>query len=265
MSWRAQVVQRVPRGALVRLNRHPELKRMMARLGDAGGPRGIQRVELPAGPCKGATMTLDFATTERNLWLGTYEPWVAATLARALRPDSRVWDVGAHIGYYLIFAGRFSGGGHLAIEADPANVDRLTTHLRDNSVEAEVMPVAVGRTNGTLRFRAFGNSALSRAESDGDLEVPMVSLDSLLDNHTPPTLVIMDIEGGEQEALQGARRLLGQIRPMLLVELHGRKGLAAYEQLEAEGYRIDAPEEDVRSLLTSTTRHARTHVLATPS
>ena len=51
----------------------------------------------------------------------------------------------------------------------------------------------------------------------------------------------MDIEGGEAAALRGARRLLRQVRPILLLELHKAQGAEAggvFEELQQTGYEI---------------------------
>ncbi len=49
----------------------------------------------------------------------------------------------------------------------------------------------------------------------------------------------MDIEGGEVLALPGMRRVLGEARPLLLMELHGPESChAAWETLTAAGYQI---------------------------
>jgi FkbM family methyltransferase len=265
MSLRSSIVQQVPSNLLVWVNRHPKLKKILRAAGESGTPKGVQEVELPTGPCRGAHMTLDFDSTERHIWLGTYEPWVEKVLPTVLAPDSVVWDVGAHMGYYLIFASRYSNAELLAIEADPANILRLRKHLSDNGVRVEVLEAAVSNNVGTMRFDSYDNGALSRISDEGDLEISAVTLDAVLEGHPAPSVVIMDIEGAEDHALHGAVRLLSEIRPTFMIELHGEPGLAAYRQLEAAGYQITSAEGgDIAALLTSTARHARTHILAVP-
>jgi hypothetical protein len=46
-----------------------------------------------------------------------------------------------------------------------------------------------------------------------------VSIDTV--ELTPPNLIKMDIEGGESEALAGARAILAHHRPIVLVAFHG--------------------------------------------
>jgi hypothetical protein len=56
-------------------------------------------------------------------------------------------------------------------------------------------------------------------EQAGALLVPVVSLDTI--DLAPADLIKMDIEGGESQALAGARTLLTRHRPIVLVALHG--------------------------------------------
>lgn len=54
-----------------------------------------------------------------------------------------------------------------------------------------------------------------------------------------PQAVKMDIEGGEILAIPGMRRLLAQVQPVLLLELHGETAAqTCWQELKATGYRI---------------------------
>lgn len=79
-----------------------------------------------------------------------------------------------------------------------------------------------------------------------ELLVPTVTLDQLLDATFPPELVKIDVEGAELLVLDGAERLLREVRPMLLVEVAEQNVDAATERLRRAGYRIhdaSAPEK----------------------
>lgn len=246
MSVRDAVVARVPRRLLVAIDRHPRVKRVLRTLGERGGRSGggLREVVLPTGPLAGTTMTLDFSTDEKRLHAGAYEPWVHDVLRRNLGAEDLLWDVGAHIGYYVLWAATVSPRRHVALEPDPATLERLRGHL--HGADVEVLPVAAGASPGTARFDSSATQSLvSRMSDTGSVEVPVVTLDSLLEGREPPTLVLMDIEGFEADALAGAPRLLHEVRPAWLVELHGGGGLRAYEALRAAGY-------DVRTSNTKT-------------
>jgi hypothetical protein len=83
---------------------------------------------------------------------------------------------------------------------------------------------------------------------DDRLLVPVISLDSI--TLGPPDVIKMDIEGGESEALSGARRLLFKYKPIVVLALHGlEQARFCPEFLRSCGYRIfdltDNPIEGV--------------------
>ena len=182
-------------------------------------------------------MMLDMGSDERRLVAGTYEPWVHGVLREVVRPGMSVWDIGAHVGYYVLAVAALSPSGqHLAVEPDPANIERLRANLRLNNVSAEIVEAAVTDYAGEVRFDTA--SELGRIRDDGGIAVRSVKLDDLLDGRSPPDLVMMDIEGGEAVAVPAALRLLEKIRPAWLVELHGAQGLVAQRTFVEHGYRV---------------------------
>ena len=99
-----------------------------------------------------------------------------------------MWDVGAHIGYYVITACALSPTGHhLAVEPDPANVQRLRHNLALNSLSVDVIETAVSDREQIVQFDS--NGALGRISESGDRTVTAVPLDTLLNEHVPPQLV----------------------------------------------------------------------------
>jgi hypothetical protein len=55
------------------------------------------------------------------------------------------------------------------------------------------------------------------------ISVPVLSLDNYLEiSAMRPNLVKIDVEGAELEVLRGARRMLIEARPVVLVEIHDR-------------------------------------------
>ena len=67
--------------------------------------------------------------------------------------------------------------------------------------------------------------------------VESVAVDDLALRHGPPTLVKLDVEGAEVHALDGARRLLSESKPIVVCELHGAEARAQVPTLLA-GYRL---------------------------
>ena len=107
----------------------------------------------------------------------------------------------------------------LAIEADPANFDRLRHWISSLDPEVgsriEALNVAVGAMRGQLHFRASGDETACLA-NDGDIVVNCIPIDELT-SEVKPTFIKMDIEGAELEALQGAEHVIRTHRPILSI------------------------------------------------
>ena len=55
----------------------------------------------------------------------------------------------------------------------------------------------------------------------GAIEVETTTLDALRATLPPPSFIKMDIEGAEHSALSGARALLREAGPAILLSMHG--------------------------------------------
>jgi FkbM family methyltransferase len=249
----------VPERALLVIDRYPRIRNLLRDALTEPPAAGLAERKIGRGPARGRSIQVDMASDERRLIAGTYEPWIHSLLPQVLRQGMSMWDVGAHIGYYVITACALSPTGHhLAVEPDPTNVERLRHNLALNNLNVEVIETAVSDRAQTVRFDS--NSALGHISQGGDRIVSAVPLDVLLNDHTPPELVMMDIEGAEGIVVPAATRLLDEVRPIWLIELHGGGGRAAYETLVAHGYSVQQSRPgDVDQLATM-----RYHALFTP-
>ena len=143
-----------------------------------------------------------------------------------LSPDECFVDCGAYNGdtikeFAVETNGRFRR--IIAFEADPDNFLRLKTGVAEQSQllgRVTIHQAAVGRTPGTLRFAATAGANAAVSES-GTTTVSCVSLDEVLGDETP-TMIKMDIEGSELDALNGAGRVIATHKPLLAVCLYHR-------------------------------------------
>ncbi len=100
-----------------------------------------------------------------------------------------------------------------AFEPDPSSFAKLrAASAADARITAK--QAAVGRTNGMIPFSAEGNASSSAGK--GCTEVECVALDSYLEGERP-TLIKMDIEGFEPEALAGACEIIRRDTPALAI------------------------------------------------
>jgi FkbM family methyltransferase len=135
----------------------------------------------------------------------------------AARSDEVFVDGGAFDGdtvaaFIEASSGRYA---HIAaIEADPKNAEALRARVA-NVKNVAVHEVALAARAGTLRFAASG-SASSAVARTGGIEVRAAAIDELFGGQ-PTTLIKLDIEGAELDALEGAKKVIARDRPVLAV------------------------------------------------
>ncbi len=164
---------------------------------------------------------------------GTYERALAECCIRWLDSSRDAIDVGAHVGFYsVLFAKLLSDRRVLAVEPVPANLRRFKRNLEINEVANRVLVfegVAGSKIGGT-RINVFeGIEEYSSVEppwhpaSKGaptmSVRVPESTIDVLVDTFSlEPGFVKIDVEGYEDNVLDGARRTLREARPIVLLE-----------------------------------------------
>jgi FkbM family methyltransferase len=239
------------------------LRRSFYRLGPVAGwirgglnraaPQGLTTIPVAAGALAGAQLLLDLQT-EKDYWLGTYEPELQAAISSLAQPGMVVYDIGANIGYVSLLLRRKVGekGQVYAFEPLPENLERLRTNLALNGLTSQVMVVAgaVVERSKPVRFLVGPSGGMGKVEGAAGRQgisyrdsilVDGISLDEFVyDSGNPtPDLIKMDIEGGEALAVKGMERLLHEARPVLLMELHGpRAAEVVWSALTGAGYRI---------------------------
>lgn len=166
----------------------------------------------------------------RHVFTPVYDEGAAASLRSYLREGMEAWNVGANIGVYALQLAHYVGaaGRVVAFEPNPEARAVLHRNVAFNALHArvEVVPSAVGSAPGTVDFYASGADGMGRAGRPNPrltktdrIEVPVTTLDTFAAARGRiPDLVMMDIEGWEIAALEGARALIGRTR--FIVELH---------------------------------------------
>jgi FkbM family methyltransferase len=139
-----------------------------------------------------------------------------------VRPGDLVFDVGAHVGD-RIGSFRRLGARVVAVEPQPPLVTtlKLLYALRRNVI---VEPAAVGRETGTVALKlnidnptiSTASDAFMRAAEGAPgwenqawpetVDVPLTTLDALIERHGRPAFIKIDVEGFEAEALAGLSR-----------------------------------------------------------
>jgi FkbM family methyltransferase len=175
-------------------------------------------------------------------------------LAFALSTDSNCIDIGANRGGILAEMSRAAPAGrHIAFEPLP----HLCDQLRQDFPTVDVHRAALSNHSGTADF------AYVHGPSDGwsglifrplpsgespeveQIEVRLEVLDEVLDPGYVPALIKIDVEGAEQQVIEGALRTLKTHRPIVIFE-HGLGSANAYGTQPADIYRLLCDQAGLR-------------------
>jgi FkbM family methyltransferase len=158
--------------------------------------------------------------------MGTSEPVEQQVLAASLQPGDVFYDIGANAGFYAVIAARLVGdhGQVYAFEPTPELAERLKHNANLNGLSnLSVVEAAVCERSGSVRFASsdfhVGNSIALNPDSEW-IDVKAIDLDSWAVGHPSPSVVMLDIEGSEIDALRGALGLISENLPILMVEVH---------------------------------------------
>ncbi len=180
-------------------------------------------VPILSGAAKGMKWTVGAST--HGCWLGTYESERHQLFARRIKPGMVVYDIGANVGFYTLVAARAVGtnGRVFSFEPNPTNLHFLRGHVEKNRLTTvSIIDAAVGEAEGRARFNTQTAREAGSLDANGNIDVAVVAIDSLIASHRlPPADVIkIDVEGGEAGVLRGALSLLRDRRPDLLLSIH---------------------------------------------
>jgi FkbM family methyltransferase len=216
-----------------------------------------------------------FDLAERAFALrGLFEWRIAAIAAVVLSPGDTVFEGGAQLGTetfnYCALVG--PDGRVVSYEADARLAARLVREVsRLGATQCQVEAKALGAEEGVALFEVasspqsnsgLGSLAPNDAPAADRVAVQVETLDAVYEKHGAPQLVVMDIQGGELGALRGAKRVLAEARPVIVLEVESgslrRLGGSAEDVLDllkSSGYecwrmnrlslrRVDRPHDD---------------------
>lgn len=191
--------------------------------------------------------------------LGAFERRLANAYAGLVRPGAVVLDIGANVGAHTLPLARLVGpeGRVLAFEPTDWAFAKLSANIALNPdlapriachqtflVDADgaapppavfsSWPLEAADVHATLRGRAMATGAAAAATLDSVL---------LREGVRRVDFVKMDVDGHEAVVLRGARRLLGELRPTILLEIapyllreRGEDARAVLAPMQEAGY-----------------------------
>jgi FkbM family methyltransferase len=171
---------------------------------------------IASGPLRGHKFYVELPR-QKYFWLGTFELWVQRAICEHLSTGSIAWDVGAFTGFHTLLMRKIAGSGKvIAVEPDHENRRILYENLRLNGYDdIQVIDAPILGNAGAARLeRDPDKPSMSWIADDPSGDLHGVGLDDLLAICPAPSLVKMDIEGMEGEALASAENLVRRVRPV---------------------------------------------------
>ena len=159
-----------------------------------------------------------------------------------------VYDIGAYRGITTIFFARGVGpdGRVISFEPNPHSNRRLREAVSLNGFSnVQVMDMAVGKEQSRTTM-AFKRTEMARASVELDrkevllrskgaeaIEVEVDALDSIIKQHSlpRPDFVKIDVEGLDEQVLEGMTSTMEDHKPNLFLELHGHGATDRLERL----------------------------------
>ncbi len=126
-------------------------------------------------------------------------------VASVLNDHEILLDGGAHYGNVIDMFARLTNGSYreiIAIEPDPANRARLKETVSANDIRVSILDCALAEDAGQAQFHD-GLGYASQISQTGRMRVTKTPLDAL---GVSPTFIKLHLEGGELNALKGARQ-----------------------------------------------------------
>ena len=214
---------------------------------------GTAEVGFPGG----LRLRLDLRESlQRDFLFGLYDRRELGLVREHLR-DGDFVDVGAHVGMYTVAASLATRGRVLAFEPNPSARAQLARNLALNRCrDVLVLPKAVGDTRGRALLHvpatpdpSFSSLDAGRFAEGEPLDVEVTTVDAEVHAEgLRPTVVKIDVEGGELRVVGGMRDTIAQHRPVLLVEVTPASARELAERLEGySGFRVGRRLEPLES------------------
>jgi FkbM family methyltransferase len=206
-------------------------------------------VRIPFGKLKGFRMIASPGFYAYCLGLHEYHKQVL--LSSFIQPGMIVYDVGAHGGFYSLLASAVVGeNGHVyAFEPLPDNISYLKEVIKLNRANnITIIDAAVSDSSGPMLFDSSGGSSEGKLTEMGNLSVRSIRLDDAV--LPPPSVIKMDIEGGEANALEGSSKVIAAHKPVIFFATHGfdikRQCL---QLLSRQGYTVYMIDQEISELV----------------
>jgi FkbM family methyltransferase len=176
--------------------------------------------------------------------LAHVESWVGA--------DAAIVEVGAYVGNHVVYYSRFMRPRSITVfEPNPEAITLLRRNLDTNGVDcADLASLGIGIAAAPARYDIVCDSAdnggatrLVRVAAGAVRSLP---LDDLVAARVD--FIKIDVEGMELEVLAGAKRVIAESRPKIMIEVF-RRQIAEFDAwMNLHRYRVNRKFENVHAI-----------------
>ena len=240
----------------------PRLKnKTLARVAENIGRSSIRSVDTPYGALKFyALRSANIASAIERFYED--EPETFAWIDTHVQPGEVLWDIGANIGQYALYAGK-KGAQVMAFEPSAINLAILAEHIQLNGLDRNISPlcVALGDETKMETLHLADMSSGGAGNGLGSAENQFAAYKPVFAQGIPafrgddfarmmkvpaPDHIKLDVDGIEARILDGLHDILPTIKS-LAVEVEGRNAedaRAITAPIEAAGLVEDISQRD---------------------
>jgi len=163
----------------------------------------------------------DYIVSTINKTHNFYEAELLDWLSLLHLPEGDIVDAGANIGNHSIFFSKILKRTVWAFEPNKIVYDDLIKNFTLNNLETKnVYNKALGETTGHCNINIVDESNLGSTSVELSVsgKIEMVALDKVIPENIKIALIKIDVEGFEFDVLKGAKELILQNKPVLLIE-----------------------------------------------
>ncbi|MBU4537453.1 MAG: FkbM family methyltransferase [Weeksellaceae bacterium] len=204
-------------------------------------------IKFPKAQFKYQDVVLETRPNTIDFWatLESYEPDLTLFLTEYVNGEQGTFvDVGAHIGRFSTLMAK-KNWNVISFEPLKINFNALENNLKLNNVEknAKIFNVGLGnRTEDQIIYfnkLELGEASVSQKEGSSRDSVKILRFDDLYNDLQIKDFCIVkvDVEGFEEQVLEGMHGFVKTHQPLFVIELWAEKSPKLVEFLKAQGYK----------------------------
>ena len=188
------------------------------------------------------------------------EPAILRTIRETLRAGDTFIDAGANIGFYTVLASRLVGpsGRVIAVEMMPDTASRLREQVARNAcTNVTVVEKALSDQSGKTVIAyvepgMFGQASISKQQLGRVVEVETITLADIISNIPVVSLIKMDLEGAELQALKDFGDICGCVNKIIFEDWGDNAVVNFLREIKYKVKRLDGNNSVATSCRVST-------------